>query len=275
MNPFTEFYFTCMKLRNFLDYAIRQNVHFHSKQVSRSTTNQDDILLSFPLEAREYARNQIDLLNSQYHFENFSSAHSADETKENYFYLTMLNEAFNQTGCEFPEILTAADIGPSSWFYVHALTATLTWHKSSTPRTVHLTGYEVDAYRIFSDFHTRKDHAMGNMQGLQNVKYIDHGFSVQPETFDVITLFFPFVFVKDHLQWGLPGNLFDPASLMKAAWNSLRPDGLILIVNQGIDEHRAELKLLRSLNIPVSAAFQIESLLYTYSLNRYIITAQK
>lgn len=275
MNLFTRFYFAYLKQKNSLDYAIRQKIHFDPRPVSGLKVNRQNILLSYPHESRELVKNQIDRLNTHYHFADYSLNHSTAESKENYFYLSMLDKALQEIQTKLPETLKAADIGPSSWFYVHALTAALTWYGSSQPRSIHLAGYEVDAYRLYSDFRTRKDHALGNMLGLSNVEYIDHGFSVQPAAFDVITLFFPFVFEKDHLQWGLPGGLFDPAILMKAAWDSLRPNGLIVIVNQGINEHQAELKLLDDLGIPVSSVFRMDSLLFSYPLDRYVIMAQK
>ena len=133
----------------------------------------------------------------------------------------------------------------------------------------------MDAYRLYADFHTRRDHALGQMQGLDGVEYLDRGFTLQPDTFDVITMFFPFVFEKDHLQWGLPGSLFDPAVLMKSAWESLKRGGLLIIVNQGHEEHKAETQLLKRLNIPVASSFKMDPLLYSYPLTRYIITVKK
>ncbi len=275
MNLFSKLYYAYLRLRNSLDFAIRQRIHLTTRPFSGTYSAHQDIPASYPSEKREKVKQEIDRLNSKYHFDYFAAGHTPEETRENYFYLAMLDEALERTDCGFTETLTAADIGPSSWFYVHALSAALTWNRSNTPRTVHLTGYEVDAYRLFSDFHTRKDHALGNLRGLPNVEFIDHGFNVQPDKFDVITLFFPFVFEKDHLQWGLPGNLFNPMILMKAVWESVSPNGLMIIVNQGLEENQAERKLVKDLNIPVCAAFRMEPLLYSYPLDRYIITAQK
>jgi hypothetical protein len=116
---------------------------------------------------------------------------------------------------------------------------------------------------------------MGNMRGLPNVEYLDHGFTLQPGMFDVITLFFPFVFEKDHLKWGLPARLFNPESLMNSVWRSLKTGGAMLVVNQGVKEHNEQLKILERCGISVTAAFRMEPLLYSYPLDRYIITAKK
>jgi hypothetical protein len=186
----------------------------------------------------------------------------------------MLDDALQRSNVAFPETIKAADIGPSSWFYVHALSAALGWFGLPNQRSFQLTGFEIDAYRLYSDFHTRKDHALGNIQGLTDVEYLDQCFEEVTGTYDVITMFFPFVFEKDHLEWGLPQRFFEPGALLKAAWNSLRPGGLLLVVNQGADEHVAELSLMKELHIPVCTAFRVEPLLYTYALDRYIITAK-
>lgn len=275
MNPFAALYYAFLNLRNSADFAMRQRFHPRLNPVDRTRPANQNFLSSYPLECREKASLLVERLTARYHLDDFSDALFAKEIKENYFYLAMLDEAFHQSHAGFPNTIKAADIGPSSWFYVRALIAALTWYNTQSPRAVYLSGYEVDAYRLFADFHTRKDHAQGNIHGLSNVDYVDQGFSIQPETYDVITLFFPFVFKKDHLQWGLPLNLFDPAGLIKSAWESLRTGSLMVIVNQGKEEHRAQIKILEDSGVPITAAFHMEPLLYTYRLDRYIITAKK
>ena len=275
MNLLKEIYLSFLRIRNSLDFPLRQRFHPRPRKIQRNDHQQTDILPSYPPEIRSKADDQIVRLIAEYHFQGFTYDHASATVRENLFYLAMLDEALRQTNISLPENLTAADIGPSSWFYVHALYSALTWFRATLPRSVRLTGYEVDAYRLYSDLHTRRDHALGNMQGLTGVEYLDKAFTVQPDRFDVITLFFPFVFEKDHLEWGLPSGMFDPTGLLKTAWISLRKGGLMIIVNQGADEHRGEKKLLKTSAIPVAASFHMDPLLFTYPLDRYIITAQK
>lgn len=274
MNPFSHLYRTYLRIKNNLDYPLRQRFPLRSAPVTASHPDSRDILNTYPEKHRERVQVTISGLNNQYHFQYFGDTHTIDEIRENYYYLSMLDAAFQLSGIVFPEAINAADIGPSSWFYIHALSAVLRWYGTCAQRHIQLTGFEVDAYRLYSDFHTRKDHALGNMVGLQGVEYLDRGFEQQTNTYDVITLLFPFVFEKDHLEWGLPHRLFEPTALLKAAWNSLHPGGLLLIVNQGQEEHLAELRLLQGLGISPTADFHIEPVLYTYPLDRYIITAK-
>jgi SAM-dependent methyltransferase len=273
MNPFSQIYLAYLGFKNNLDYPLRQRLGWRSSPVIRSYPDNREILDSYSAKDRLPVQQLLSRLDDQFHFQYFRETHSLDESRENYYYLAMLDEAFQRSGIEFPDSIQAADIGPSSWFYVHALAAVLGWYDAIQHRNYQLTGFEVDAYRLYADFHTRKDHALGNMLGLQNVEFRDHGFEQQPNTYDLVSMFFPFVFVSDHLKWGLPQRLFNPAFLIKSAWNSLKPGGMLLIVNQGTDEHTAELSMLDKLSIPVTTSFKVEPLLYTYPLERYIITA--
>jgi hypothetical protein len=275
MKPFSALRLAWLKLINPLDYYLRQHLHPRVRTVDRPRIGTPDLIGRYKVGKREKAAQEIERLTSLYHFDYFSAAHTLDEAKENFFYLAMVDKALQRTGINLPDSIQAADVGPSSWFYVHALFAALTWFGADYPRAIHLTGFEVDPYRMYSNFHTRMDHALGNMRGLPSVEYIDQGFTPQSGTFDVITLFFPFVFEKDHLEWGLPGKMFDPENLLTTVWGNLKTGGAMMIVNQGVKEHLEQLKRLERCGIPVAAALRMEPLLYSYPLDRYIITAKK
>ena len=275
MNLFTSLYYRLLNLRNHVDFSLRQGARLTARPVDHRNTSRPDILSAYPAEIREKAGGVIARLRSVYHFDAVEAGFEARDLQENYFYLAMLDEVFSRSQAAFPETLTAADIGPSSWFYVQALAAALTWYGVSVPRALRLTGYEVDAYRLYSDFHTRKDHALGNMRGLAGVTYVDQPFRAQPDTYDVLTTFFPFVFEKDLLEWGLPGSLFQPDVLLAAAFASLKPGGMLVIVNQGEQEHEAQEELLRQHGITPLAAFRMDPLLFEYPLDRWIITVKK
>ncbi len=275
MNLFTAAYFSLLDLRNRLDYNLRQHVHAPSRPISASTGSRPDILSAYEVDIRAQAGDEIARLRSAYQFDAIETGFTERDLRETYFYLAMLDEAFRRSEAVLPANVTAADIGPSSWFYVQALYAALARCGTSQPRSVHLTGFEVDAYRLYADFHTRRDHALTNMRGLAGVVYMDHGFEPNPSAYDVITSFFPFVFEKDHMEWGLPGWLFNPLNLLKASLASLKPGGLLVIVNQGLREHEEELRFVREAGASPAAVFKMEPLLFTYPLDRYIITVKK
>jgi hypothetical protein len=275
MNPLTAAYFTLLDMRNRLDFAIRQRVHFSSRAVTMEAGSRPDFLSAYPKELRQAVTAEVARLRLTYPVGGIEVIPSERDIRENYFYLAMLDEAFRRSGVELPAEVTAADIGPSSWFYVQALYTALSSYGTEQPRTINLTGFEVDAYRLYADFHTRRDHALANIRGLDGVEYVDHGFSAQPDTYDVLTAFFPFVFQKDHLEWGLPGTFFNPQELLSAAIASIRPGGLLVIVNQGLDEHEEQNRFVKEAGIKPTTAFKMDPLLFSYPLDRYIITVKK
>jgi hypothetical protein len=187
----------------------------------------------------------------------------------------MLERAFSDASVNLTSSIETADIGPSDWFYVQGLHACLTWWATSSPRDLQLTGYETDAFRIYGDFFSRCDHAYAHMDGLVKVTYVPEPFSTQPNHFDAIFLFFPFVFLKDHIIWGLPKGSFDPEELLKSVLVSLKNSGILFIVNQGEAEHEAQKALLLKHGITPIISFKHGSLIHQYKIPRYVLLALK
>lgn len=263
---------TLLRLRNGIDYPLRQAVRLKRPGLKLRTDPQADPFAGYPLERKAEAQALAARLVEQYHLQAFQADSSPTNFRENLFYLHLLETALQASRIRLPESLQAADIGVSHWFYVQALAAGLRWWQGSASagRSVHLRGYEMDAYRVYIDLHSRYDHAQAHMRTLPNVDYHPTGFAAQPAAYDLITLFFPFVFEKDHLEWGLPGSAFSPADLIAAAWESLKSGGLLLIVNQGQAEHAAEGHLLQRLGIPVQCGYRQDDLLFQYAYDRYL-----
>lgn len=259
--------------RNRLDYPLRQLFRWRRAGFRIRPRPADDLWAALPPADRPRAAELAGRLARQYHLQELASQTTPVNYRENLFYLHLLESALEASQISLPDSLRAADIGPSHWFYVQALAALLRWWRTPHPRQIDLQGYEIDAYRVYADLHSRYDHALGHMRGLPGVTYIPHGFTTQPSTFHLIFMLFPFVFSKDHLEWGLPGSLFQPRALLQAAWQSLQPGGLLIIVNQGEAEHAAQRALLESEGIPIRAAFRHDPLLFRYSLDRFVLTA--
>ena len=174
-----------------------------------------------------------------------------------------------------PDPLEVIDIGPSHWFYIHALWSFCTSYQATSSRKVHIRGYEVDPYRVYADFHSRYDHAQAHMAGLDGVEFIPRAFSSGQPPADLITMFFPFVFDRDHLEWGLPLSIFKPIDLLQHARNNLKPGGVLLVVNQGEAEHDRQAAMFTELNIPVLASFHMDPLLFHYDYDRFILVGGK
>lgn len=261
--------------RNRLDYPLRQLFRWRRAGFRIQPSAQADPFATLPPQDRPRAMALAERLTQTYHLEDFAAQTTPVNYRENLFYLHLLESALEAAQVSLPETVRAADIGPSHWFYVQALAALLCWWQTPRPRPIDLQGYEIDAYRVYADLHSRYDHALGHMRGLAGVTYIPRGFSAQPSTFHLIFMLFPFVFPEDHLKWGLPGNFFRPRGLLQAAWQSLQPGGALIIVNQGEAEHRAQRALLEAEGIPIRAAFRHDPLLFRYSLDRYVLTARR
>ncbi len=259
--------------RNRLDYPLRQLFRWRRSGFRIHPRLEDDPFAALPAGDRPRAAALAGRLASAYHLEGFAAQTTPLNYRENLFYLHLLESALEASAISLPDPVRAADIGPSHWFYVQALAALLRWWRTPRPRQIDLQGYEIDPYRVYADLHSRYDHALGHMRGLPGVRYIPRGFSAQPAAFHLIFMLFPFVFSQDHLEWGLPGSLFQPRALLQAAWQSLQSGGLLIIVNQGEEEHRAQRALLEAEGIPIRAAFRHDPLLFRYSLDRFALTA--
>ncbi|MBI3764694.1 MAG: hypothetical protein HY260_22875 [Chloroflexi bacterium] len=262
-------------LRNSADYPLRQWFRWQRPGLKFRNEPKSDLYDHLPQPARQFAQETAARLLDEYRLSDLYHASTAENYRENLFYLEMLEQALHTASPTLPPAIAAADIGPSSWFYVHALHAALKWWQCSAGREVALTGCEADAFRVYLDFHSRFDHARAHLRGLTGARYLPRRFEPLPATFDLITLLFPFVFLKEHLAWGLPARLFSPVQLLADAWHSLKPGGLLVIVNQGEAEHRAQRDLLQSAAIHPLAAYRHESTLFQYDLPRWVLVVVK
>lgn len=271
--------------RNAVDYPLRQFFHWRRPGGyairDQTKSNLFDYLDG---DARKRVETQADRLLRSYCLADLYAHSTRANYRENLYYLDLITTAFDRASVHLSNPLQVADIGVSHWFYAQALFAALTWyppgkryHSSPKPgRAVALKGFEVDAYRVYRTFYSRYDHAMGHIKGLpETVEFRAQPFIRQTGQFDLITLFFPFVFEVDHLGWGLLRQAFNPDQLLGDAWNSLKMGGTLLVVNQGDNEHQAEKEHFKKLGINPAAAYKHDSSqLYRYAVDRYVLVAQ-
>jgi hypothetical protein len=281
------------RLHNAIDYPLRQLVHWRRGGFPWRNQTKRDLFAHLGPAARQTAEAQAARLLTTYPLDFLRTHSTARNFRENLFYLEVLDRWVYQTtedggrktgestfSVVHPPSSVAqlpgcvVDIGPSDWFYAHALTA---FWRRTLGESVTLIGYEADAYRVYNDLRSRHDHARAHMRGLEEarVRYVPAPFSCQPGAFAAVTMFFPFVFARDHLEWGLPGRMFAPERLLVAAWDSVAPGGALLIVNQGEAEHNTQRDLLDLNGIVPAAAGRHDSLLFSYDLPRYVLVAVK
>lgn len=260
-------------MHNAIDYPLRQFFRWRRRGLRFRNESKNRLFAHLPEPDRAAAQTTASRLLNDYHLQPFHQNSRAENCRENLYYLEMLERALNSATVQLPSHVVAADIGPSHWFYAQALYSLCKWWGCSEGRQVALAGYEADAYRVYTDFYSRYDHALAHMRGLPGTRYLPQRFETQPATFDLITMLFPFIFARDHLAWGLPHDLFSPTRLLADAWHSLKPSGLLVIVNQGQNEHETQRRIMLESGIQPSAAFRFESLLFQYDLPRFVLTA--
>lgn len=223
----------------------------------------------------DQARARQRVLGQDYRLGELLEYGSQDLYLKNLFYLDALDQAFARCGVILPDPLAAVDVGPSHWFYVRALWASVTWWARDQPRDVILEGYEPDAYRVYPDLYSRRDHARAHVGNLDDVVYHPDPFPGGPARYDLVTQFFPFMFLDDHLAWGLPRRKFSPSGLMEELWISLKPGGTWLILNQGTGEHREQVRLLEKLFERSGCGFRLTSPFYAYDQPTMITVVRK
>ena len=267
-------FWSLARLRNQVDFPLRRAIALRRRGLSFRNQPKGGLYDYLPAEQRKEALSLAARLRRDYHLDDFYAASTALNYRENLYYLHLLEQAFLRSDLELPAPVTVADIGPSHWFYVQALYAFLRWQRSPAGREVDLTAYEIDAYRVYTDLYSRYDHALAHMRSLPGTRYLAQAFTAQPGHFHLVLALFPFIFEGDHLEWGLPHALFAPRRLQQQAWDSLSPGGVLVIVNQGLEEHQAQQALLQEIDVQPVAAYQHVSTLYDYDLPRYVLVSR-
>lgn len=262
-------------LRNNLDFLLRRRIRWQRKGLRLKKQPASDLFSYLPAGHQQQALDLSARLIKEYHLQAFQADSSPVNFRENLFYLSMIENALSKSRVSLPGVIHAGDIGPSHWFYVQALYAALKWYGERSGRQVHLQGFEIDPYRVFVNLHSRYDHAIAHVRDLPGVDYVPRPFEASPGTYDILFQFFPFIFEEDHLQWGLPLSSFKPDQLLCAAWDSLKPGGILIIANQGEAEHNQQKRMLSDMGITPDVSFVQDPLLFRYDLDRFILGATR
>ncbi len=197
--------------------------------------------------------------HTQFSRKNYYEPNELSEAENNYVY-DVLEKYFP---IEHKEKLSVLDIGSKNWSYVRGEYKFFNKHCEALA----LTGIELDAHRLYTNFYSRYEVAKFHIKNLQGVNYIADDFLNVKEKFDYIVWFLPFVKKRPHLKWGLPLKHFKPEALLAHAYNSLNAGGKIFVVNQGEEEYQTQQKLLR--NLPFTPLGEIKSEFLEYKFKRF------
>ena len=263
-------------LRNMIDYPLRQlfrwrrnglNLTYQSKKKMFSEFSEDEqIRLNY------LAENYLHKYDLDWIYRNSNQR----IYRQNLYYLQLLETVFKNAGVNsLPETIHAADIGVSDWFYVQVLHSFCKKWNAEKDRKVLLEGYEIDAFRVYSDLYSRMDYALAFCSNLENVHYYPEAFKGREDFYDLVFMFFPFIHTREHLQWGLPIKYYDPHLLLSDTWKGLREGGYLLVVNQGQAEAEVQAGLFRELGITPFYNQKFNSKFYSYDFDRYAFLIKK
>ena len=264
-----------LTLYNAVDFPLRQLFSFSRGASNLVNEPKADLFANLPDLERLAAEKRLSELRGIFNLSELGKKSSVDLYRKNLYYLDLLENIFSAIDADLPANISAADVGSSHWFYVHALLAFLGQWNTVEGREVSLIGFEPDAYRVYRDFRSRYDHACAHMAGLSGVCYHPEEFSEQADAYDLITHFFPFIFLEDHLAWGLPRGKFSPGSLFQRSWRSLKPGGYLLVVNQGHRESQKAEVMLADLNPTRMESLVFSTPFFTYDLPSIVNLLQK
>lgn len=159
----------------------------------------------------------------------FEQRYNRHNSLENYLYLDLLDRLRLDAGLAWPPPQGDwLDVGSKHFWYAPVLRAALA--------PAHLTGIEIEGYRIYADGHSRHDYALHYLEALPDTDYRVEDAMDWQQSVDGITCFYPFLLPGTVLAWGLPVSVLRPRALFAHLARCLRPGGHLLMVNQGEDE---------------------------------------
>lgn len=147
------------------------------------------------------------------------------------------------------------DIGSQHFVYAPALSLFFSHWATLRPRTVELTGIEVDPYRRRWTLHTRRDLARYYASLLPWIVYQPGDFLATnfPQRFDAIAWFRPHMAEEPLLAAGLPARFHQPEQQMRRAFDLLELGGTLFLSYQSQTEAEIAEELLQKLGAQPTA----------------------
>jgi len=232
-------------LYNEIDFFFRRNIILKRKYTGKNE-HKDGLFGHFSGEKKQIAEEKEKNYLEKYNLQVLKENSTCRNYLEN---LTVIELLENFLSCDdkVDNSFKILDIGSKNWFYASGEWSFFKYN--SHEKEIFLDGIELDAFRVYSDFHTRYDYAQFYIKNLTNTRYISKDFLQHDEKYDYIIWFFPFVTEFPLQEWGLPLSKFKPAEMLKHAYESLNSGGKMLIVNQDEKEYAIQENLLKNLSI--------------------------
>lgn len=249
-------------LKNKIDFFIRSSLKFSRKNYFEENESKEGIFKLLEVVERET------FLFGKYNLFYLKNNSTVQNYLENLYKLDLLDKYLN---IEFRNELSILDIGCKNCFYARGLY----YFFKKYCNEVSFSGIEIDFNRLYSNLFSRYEVAKFYVKDIVNAKLISGDLLNHNEKYDYITWFLPFVFEYPHLKWGLPLKHFSPEKMLEHAYSLLNNDGIIFVLNQGVDEYNRQKQLCELLNIHYVDIGEIISVFIEYEFKYYLTLIKK
>jgi hypothetical protein len=195
-------------------------------------------------------------LVQRYDVSRWSEVCDEDDWRESLYVLDLLDRYL-------PEGLPpgrALDVGSKNGVYLPGLA-------TAVPRG--WDAVELDAHRRYAYGATRRAHGERMAAAFPDCRFLAEDVRKQTGPYAVITWFLPFLTPEPHDAWGLPRELFSPEALFLHVRSLLAPGGVLLVVNQGVDEAVLQEDLFVRADLAPEALGRVSSPLSPFHKPRY------
>ncbi len=247
-------------IRNQIDFFFRKNIRLKRKYACKNEPKDD------------FINEKEQLFLQKYNLYCLKENSTKNNYLENLAIIELLESVFD-LDTETKKESKILDIGSKNWFY-----ASGEWHffkYNEQEKEIFLDGVEIDAFRVYSDFHTRYDYAQFYIKNLKNTRYIAKDFLKHNEKYDFIIWFFPFVTEFPLLEWGLPLSVYKPGEMLNHAYNCLNSGGKILIINQDENEYKIQENLIKNVNFSYELKGEFKNSFLEFERKRLITVVFK
>ena len=257
-----QLFLTLYKWTNPVFYGIRSNIRFKRNGVRFPYERKEGMYKGANAQKEERYR-------QKYSLDDIYRAYSVLDYRLNLYQIELMEIALGER--KLPKDIRAADVGSKNFYYAAGLERFF----ETRGNLVSLDGIEVDAYRVYDDFHSRFDHAQNYIKGLGHVHFHPMDVLDYRKKANVITMFLPFVYEEPLLYWGLPIGLYQPENIMRHAYSLLEEGGVWVISNQGKEEKKRQQELLEKLGIAYEDKGMFASSFYAYEIPHYVTIVKK
>lgn len=263
-------------IKNNIDFFLRQHLKLSRKNYFEENESKEGLFIAREILEKEkylYEKYNLDYLKKNSTRQNYLENLYTIDLLDRYFPPHPQPLSHKERGGKndfYLNTLNVLDLGCKNWFYFKAEYSFFKKHC----KNLFLDGIEIDGNRLYSNLYSRAEVAKFHINNLRG-KYIIGDFLQHNKMYDCIIWILPFVFEEPLIKWGLPIKYFQPSKMLLHAYNSLKPNGTIFIMNQGEEEYEAQKSLCEKLNISYIPLGEIQSNFMNYKNQRYSILIKK